>query len=706
MPELDTRFDADAGAPVGREPLKTVLERFERNFEHPEKRQWYLNLAFLVGNQYVKWDSIRGTLFEPKAPSWRVRLVLNHILPRVRTEFAKLTINRHVWEVLPATGEERDVNTAKVATKWLDAKWRELEMDDVREEVVLNDLVFGNGFIKTWWDPDQYADTNTEPQIDPETGEPVTDENGNSIMTPRMSERDPDKFMPLGDIAAASISPLEIIPDPHATCVADAQWIIHAKDWPVDAVEDKWGVRIAEAQQGEGILSRVKSMVMSAIGKTSLGQQEDDDMVTVKEMWERPSGKYPEGRLVIVAGDTLVYDGPNPMPDGDLPFVHIRHYPVPGKFWAMSVIQQLIPVQKEFNKTRSQIVEHKNRTMNPPLLIPSVCQIDERKITNEPGQRIVYNWTGGAKPEYVNVPALPGYISNVLEHLLNDFEQISGQHEVSHGQTPPGVKSGVAIRYLQEQDDTKLGPTARNIEKGWKRLAKLWLKLARANYHDMENRMVKVVGKNREVEVLDFVASQLPMEPDVIVISGSSMPESKAARQEFLKELFQMGAFVDPKTGQNDTQKFLKMLELGGSEEVFDDISTDINAAEMENRLMEQGQWQDVHEWDNTELHIYQHNKFRKSSDFTALPPEVRELFGRHIKIHEAVKTGMVPFLYSGEVDTERLMKEFQQGQQQLGMMGPPPLQQVPPDIFARMTQGQMRPQAPMAANPTGQGAV
>lgn len=638
---------------VDERSLKDIIERYDANHDHEEKRKWYLNLAFYVGDQWVVFDDHKGQVVRPNAPSWRVRLTVNHVLPTVRTEFAKLTAFRHQWEVIAATAEEADINVARAATKFLDSKWRELDMDDIREEVVLWALTCGTGFIKTWWDE----------TIGPDE--------------PTLVEGEDDLFLPMGDISVTTVSPFEIIPDPMATSVRDAKWIIHAKAYTPQEVEDLYGKKVSPDQE-ETVLDVWKSKVSSLLGFRT-GETTETETVTVREMWERPSKKHPEGRLVVATPSELLYSGPNPMPQGELPFVAFKHIKVPGKFWGMSGIEQMIPIQKELNKTRSQIIESKNRMAKPALLVHEASGVDSSMLTGEPGQ--VIPWKGNIPPMPLKMPSLPNFVLQEPDRCLADIERISGIHEVSHGSAPPGVKSGVAIRYLQEQDDTKLGPTARGFERSFQELACLWLKLAKHYYHPQEARIVKYVGINREVQVMDFDAWEMPIEPDVIVISGSSLPESKTARQEFLKELFALGVFMDEQ-GKPDTQKFLRMLELGGVDEVFDDITTDLNASEIENRMMARGEMQDVHEWDNHRVHIYNHNKYRKNSTFMEFPPETRELFGRHLKVHEAALSGNVPWDFKGDVDVEALAQEVMSPPEVMPPSGIPPMgEAMPPGL-------------------------
>jgi hypothetical protein len=82
------------------------------------ERQWYLNMAFYRGDQYVTLlqDSKNGiTLNTPKAPYWRSRPVVNKVRGAVRTELAKLTSNKPSAVVIPNSSEDSDTFAAQAA---------------------------------------------------------------------------------------------------------------------------------------------------------------------------------------------------------------------------------------------------------------------------------------------------------------------------------------------------------------------------------------------------------------------------------------------------------------------------------------------------------------------------------------------------------------------------------------------------------------
>src|SRR5690606_16342150 len=85
----------------------------------------------------------------------------------------------------------------------------------------------------------------------------------------------------------------------------------------------------------------------------------------VKEYYERPSRKYPHGRLIIVAGSKTLYVGTLPYmlgSDGtvDFPFVRTTCLDNPGMFWGKTVVERLIPIQRRYNALRNRKAEYLN----------------------------------------------------------------------------------------------------------------------------------------------------------------------------------------------------------------------------------------------------------------------------------------------------------------------------------------------------------
>lgn len=650
-------------------PLGLVKKRYDDFKDTRPLKQWWTNLSFYIGEQWATWDDSSGSMITPKAPSWRIRMTDNQLQPLVRKEVAKLTKANLIWQVFGATGEESDVNAAKMCQKVIEATWRNLAMDNKRTKAVLWAMLTGTSLIKTWFDIDK---------------------------GPMMASYDGE--YPSGDINSMVVSPFEFITDPTFEDVSSAWWCLYVSQQPVDRVNELWanelqGVKVTpDSKSDTGNMWQTR--VLNTVFDRADVAKEKSDTVTVKEYWERPSANYPKGRLIIVAGETVLVDTDNPTPEGDLPFADIRHIAVPGRFWGTSALEAGIPHQKYINMCLSQIQEIQRRTARPAMLVPNGSAVGE--ITSQPGGLIKYNPVYGLKPEWQAAPPVPVYMLNLLDRAMQSLFNIFGQHEVSMGQVPAGVRSGTGVRFLQEQDDTMLGPTAHSLATGFSRWGKQVLGIFKQDVED--GRKIKYVGKNKTVEVLDFNASNITGSEDIEVIPGSLLPESKAARQDFLVQLYQMGAFVDTTTGKPDNQRFFKMLEIGSFEELFDDVQLDMDAAELETRALSRGEYTTIHNWDNHQTHMWKHNAYRKTVEFMQMPPDIKANFNRHIALHQAaMQPGAVPWFPDGSADEESFLMmaqmEAQQGALEPsnpmgGMNGPPdpngppqqpPMEQPPP---------------------------
>jgi hypothetical protein len=314
---------------------------------------------------------------------------------------------------------------------------------------------------------------------------------------------------------------------------------------------------------------------------------------------------------------------------GELPFIKLDMIET-GGFYAESSITDLVPIQRLYNRQRSQIVENGNIMGRPKWLAPQ-GSIQASKISSEPGQVIEYQQLG-PKPELVQPPALPEYIQAGPELALRDMDDISGQHEISRGQQPGQVTAATAISYLQEQDDTLLSDSVFSLEEGMAKMGRQLLSHVLQFFAG--ERLMMLVGEDGSFDAVQLSASALRGNTDVRVQAGSALPASRAARQATVLELFKLGAFGPPGEEQTN-KKLLEALDMSGMEKVLSDWRIDERQAQRENTKMSQGIPCEPHQYDNHVAHIVVHNRFRKGQRFETLDPMIQEMFSEHVLMHE-----------------------------------------------------------------------
>lgn len=626
------------------------------------ERQWYLNIAFYMGRQYVAPMMVPGMGFRltaPKAPPWRVRMVINKVRTAIRTECSKLTMNRPIPTVIPATLEDEDFSAARVCEQILQSEFHTMDFDNKFKSFVWWGSVTGNAYLKSWWDPNE---------IDPQAQPPA-------LPNPMGPQFPPIPQVVPGKIKYDRVSPFHIyVPDLLAEDIEDQPYVIQVMTQPKLWVDKTFNMNSTED-------SRATNTVLESAVLSPAATNQHFDSVLVKEVWIKPNAHkdFPEGgMLTIVNGKAVQCMQKWPLPFTEYPFYKFKGIPT-GGFYTDSVIVDLIPLQKEYNRTKSQMIEIKNLMGKPKLLAPR-GSINPKQVSSEPGQAVLYT-PGFDKPDILPPVSPPAGMSEELDRLTQDFDDISGQHEITRGSTPAQVTSGTAIAFLQEQDDTKLTYQVASIEGCIEKLGTHYLKYATTYWTD--ERVLKIVGSDGAFEAFHWKSNQMKGNTDVRVQSGSGLPFSKAARTALLTEWMNLGHIAP--------QDAMEMIGISGFEKVIEDFIVDKRQAQRENLKMSKmdpqiaqilmqppvgpdGQpmmgddptnpegpqvpidpntqmpWTPqpplpVNSWDNHEAHIHYHNQFRKTQQFELLPDEVKQCFELHVQGHQlALSLGTVGF--------------------------------------------------------------
>jgi hypothetical protein len=266
----------------------------------------------------------------------------------------------------------------------------------------------------------------------------------------------------------------------------------------------------------------------------------------------------------------------------------------------------------------------------------------------------------GGIVRYVHVPnvpppapvqgvQMPAQVESLLAGLREQILDISGQSEVSRGSVPTGVRSGVAVAYLQEEDDTKLGPTVDNMEQAVALEGSLTLE--RFSQFYTVNRIIRFYRHDGKFDAIKFKGADLKDNTDVICQAGSAMPKMKAARQQYTLELVSLGVLTDPKEIKEE-------LDMGSGEPDNNDKA--VTQADRENNIMLHGlqmgmftvpddandqQLQQtvsaavpVKQWHNHAVHIERHTSQMMDEEFDQLSishPGIPRLFDEHVAMHQ-----------------------------------------------------------------------
>jgi hypothetical protein len=688
-------------------------------FEH----QWLENISFVRGRQWIitqKNVSGGGFTIADQAPTdrWRVRHTANRILRIVRKELTNLTKEEPQFYCMPDSTEEADRLAAMAGDSIAEYLIRTKYFNRRRREATLWALLCGTSFLKNYYAPNKLEQDGQPGKIDFEAVSAF------HIFVPNLftTELEEEPYL----VHARTVNPeevfnvygVEIPADTESSSIMDSRflslmgiknnsskdtkqcylkevYVKPCKDFPNGAMF-VYGANtmlyVYEAQEmpdmGMGMdpmqdPQMILDQLLGGNGQAPVGppvpaapnkEPAQSDQIPVGT---DPGITNIDGQPVkqnVIKSDEPGLEGYNHeycYRHGRFPFAKIDHI-MTGMFYGESVIQHLIPSQREYNRTRSIMLENRNLAGKPQWWY-TAGSFDPRKFNSKPGLMIPVNM-GFDPPQPLAQPALPESMPAELQTTIGDMDDISAQTEVSKGNAPPGVEAASAIAYLSEENDTILHPTIASLEEAVQETGIQIL----ANVYDFwpEDRIVRMTSKNQYMEVREFKKGDLNPLTDFRVESGSMAPRSLAAKQAFLTELMKIGAL--------EPQKAFRYLGMSETNKMYEDMMLDARQANRENVYMAQGQkltkpmpgaqpildpetqqlmpqlkqepLRDamtgqpmidpttgepkmydvtVNPFDAHDLHIEEHESFQKSQEFELLPPEIQQIIQDHVDEHK-----------------------------------------------------------------------
>ena len=606
---------------------KEVIDDFKNRAEARKSFDtiWQINMNFLMGNQYCN-IGYGGQIEEADRQFfWQEREVYNHIAPIYDIRYAKLSRIKPDINVIPATSDERDKQSAKASKKIYKSLKNKLEIENKITQAIKWSEVCGTVFYKVSWNNN--------------LGQTVAvDKDGNKVKS--------------GEVELSVVSPFEIYPDSQ-TCesLRDCQSLLHAKAYTTEQIKSMYGVEVKGEKINTFSLDNV-SVGVGGLGfngtATKLIETTKDNSAIVIEKYVRPNSEYPNGRLIIVAGDKLVYDGELPYLCGedktrDFPFIRQTSIEEPGCFWGTSVIERLIPVQRAFNAVKNRKHEFINR-LSLGVLSVEDGSVDLDNLEEEglcPGKVLVYR-QGATEPKYLQSESIPAGLSDEENNLLDEFNKISGVNDLLSTSTISSNISGNALELLIGQDETRLNASIESIKSACKEIAKKILRLYKQ--YAIFPRIAKIVGENGQIEMFYFSSSDISSD-DIELENQTDGSQTLTQRREMIFSLLEKGIFQDENGTLTNRMKckILEMLGLGIWENAQDLNELHLKRADSENIKMIKGDEVDVSEIDDDKLHLNEHIAFMLGEDFEkakAKNSKLEKMFLEHIHKHKKKMEG------------------------------------------------------------------
>lgn len=445
--------------------------------------------------QYM--DAYKGDYFKNEnLPDYKSNLVSNYIFSIVETIRPIMLDNDPKFQSMPRQPEglafSNDLQEA------LMYEWDREQMNTKMYKELINTLVFGTSIFFLPWD-----------------------------------SRDKN-------VKAIPVNPFNIFPDPLATSVDDAEYIIYASYKNVERLK-------------RAFPDKADKLSGSSINYSELVQDNDrnatiDNQILVLEVWTKDyeteeiepgklKYKHPNGRVITLCPELgiVLSDKPNPYADGKFPFVLLKDYDIPNKFWGEGEVQQLLSPQKHMNDLNNAILDNAKATANMPWIIDKNSGIGYGKITARPG--LVIRKNPGSEVRRDQPPSMPMYVVNAVETYKKDIEQVSGIYNTLKGDSATGVYTAQGILALQEAGQVRIRLKVKLLENALGNLAQLWF--SRMKQFWKNDRWLSITRVDGTYDLKKFTKAVLEYDYDIKITAGSTMPVNRGAMLDLMIRLAQ-----------------------------------------------------------------------------------------------------------------------------------------------------------------------
>jgi hypothetical protein len=666
-------------SPEDQKYAKLVLDVKDR-FSHRRwlfEREWYRNILFYLGQQWVVYDETFRRWRRRNMPAWVPLPITNRLASTVNTIRSSISQVQPSFDARPMQENEKSVLSANSSEKYLDILQNESGFRSARRRMASWVTLTGNAFLFQEYDtsidtgtvfipgetcsdcgakiaPNEIPESNTCPKC----GSPNLQEDADSGIT-----------VPQGKSRTRALSPFEVYVDPYIMDIQEQPAVLIIETRSLQAIKQVYGDKAKDLKAdmdrtiGRYYLDSLAYMTGSGYGGGgSFGRvstPENDDVYgacTLYRLFIKSHPDYPQGIYIVMGGDQTVLEVVKPMPtryrttqEAFYPLIHIKYDDVPGRFWGKTPVDDLVPKQRQRNEMESLYQTIIMRTANPVWLIP--LNIQTSPITGDPSLVIRYTGTQGQKPERMPGMDVPMSVPKFIEMIDADFEELANTFAVMKGKSPGNVRAASAIQMLIERGFGRYGTVFDNLEEAYENWAIQTLEIWRQRA--VFPRVQAVSKVSGSWQFMEFLGADLD-DVDIRVEAGSTRPKSQAGRQMLIQQLMQM-QLLNP----NDPEQRMKMFEEMGATSLMPGAEADIKCVARENaQFKEWGQRVTLQEQqggadippeaiqqvamqtfplhgnpiiDHHPTHLIHHRRFALTDEFKAMSQVAQQLFVQHM---------------------------------------------------------------------------
>ena len=577
------------------------------------------------------------------------KFVVNHLYDMTETKISQMCRIKPSVDILPTNDEHSDKNAAIAVKHLINHLWYLHNMDSLLQKMQRYTRIFGESYVFIEWDPEQgdlhplyvkARDAGTDLMLLDAEGNPELDDSGKPVIL------DKDVPVKIGDLKYEVEVPWRVFLQ-RKRKIEDVDYCFRIK---VKAIEDL-------KKDYPHLKQKLKSEKNIKLFNTNdLTEKLLEEETVVIEFFHKNTQYCPEGYYVKFTKDVILEKSRLPYSHGGLPFERLTDLDVPEHLNGISAYEMIRPVQSMHNNLSTLLAKNIYLTGHAKWVMPrGACKIES--LGND---STIVQYQGPTPPQLLQTRPNPPEAYQFREMLKDEMGQIYGVQGVSRGTPPKGITAGVALQFLNEQEQERATTDVAKHNSLIQSIAKKTIAVAGDYYQPDDGRMLRIVGKDNKYSIRHFDSANLSKDYDIRVQVGSALPESKAGKIQRIIEIMQL------KPDLLSNERWIDLLDLGNSDKMNTLITSAVRAAESENEDMMAGKFvEDPQDYEDHIVHWKTHVKeIQKRSFKEECPLELREKVLEHIALHEfaMMERAQSSPLFEAKLAELPLFPIFQQG--------------------------------------------
>jgi hypothetical protein len=625
----------------GEDVARPIRQKIQQAREWRRKKYepaWHMNLAMAAGKHWLVYDRDFRSLrrIQDVNPRYRDReLYQADVITEYRTAMlGELGSDNDRPELLLQRDDQASEDYQAQANKAVGWGWdHQWDGDQVLAEVDRMTIDLGTAAVRCRFDP----------TVGPVKADNVPYQNGRPVLqmaqATQLFQNGPNpgvQMRPIkeGKICWDPVSAFGIIVPPGIPNERNFPWECIVRPTLLSDVQDLYPAAMDMREDGDIGTGLGVATSAAATGYATSEARTDRlrDHVWLFTYYERPSGRYPQGRVLTFAGnelkllhveDTLPYVGPDGTHRSGIAYFH--WWRVTGQFFSRGLVEAMQDGQRMINRRGMQKNELIDRNM-PFVIVDRNSKAKSRSGTPmefvelEPGERTPVIFAGAG---------LSDAFQRDIEALREDVEHATGIKGPRLGENPAAVTTYSQLSLINESEQVKREP----ILTGRKNAI---AQLVEDSVYDIRtywgpDKQIMLAGDDDRIDAEVFDATRIPPFFIVTTAKGSSKPRTQAAKLKLIEDVAAYGL--------NSRQPvplawFKDSLEAGEPLQLPEQAADDqADKAELENHLMLQGHDVQVTYYDPPNVHIPLHRAAQIQAEMTG-DDNAWQTLERHVQMH------------------------------------------------------------------------